>query len=114
MKPQSHLSLPEEVGKALTEAQLAALDGLGAAATLGAAACGGCKEMCHSARIFQVGAGREAIAQPRCILLTGTGCSCARSCCPRIPVHSRDRRSRIPPAWRCRLVPPPATLRLRT
>ena len=43
MKPQRHLSLPKEVGKAFAEAQVSALDGPGAAAALGATACGGYK-----------------------------------------------------------------------
>ena len=58
MKPQRHLSLPKEVGKAFAEAQLGALDRPAAAAALGATACGGCKEVSHPGSIFQGGAGR--------------------------------------------------------
>jgi hypothetical protein len=51
VKPKGHLSLPEEIGKALAEAQLSALDGLAASAALGATACSGFKEVGHTGRI---------------------------------------------------------------
>src|SRR6266404_4778044 len=68
MKPQGHLSFPKEVGKAFAEAKLSALDRPGAAAALGATACGGFKEVSHPGRIFQGGVGLRAasgISSPR-------------------------------------------------
>jgi len=48
MEPQRHLALRKGVGQALAEAQLPALDGLSAAAALGAAASGGFEEVRHA------------------------------------------------------------------
>jgi hypothetical protein len=56
MKPQGHLSLSKQVGEALAEAQLSALDEPGAAAAPGATACSGYKEVGHAGRISQGGA----------------------------------------------------------
>jgi hypothetical protein len=52
MKPQGCLALPKEIWNALTEAQISALDGLGAAAALGATGCGGFKQVGHAGRIL--------------------------------------------------------------
>jgi hypothetical protein len=56
MKPQGGLTLPKEIGNTLTEAQIPALDRLGAAAALGAAAGSGFKQLTHAGRIL---AGRQ-------------------------------------------------------
>jgi hypothetical protein len=61
MKPQGHLSLPKEVGKAFAEAQLASLDRQPATATFGATACSGFKEVGHPGRIFQGGPDARAV-----------------------------------------------------
>ena len=47
MEPQSHFAFAKQVGKAFSEAQLAALDGLRTAAALGATTCGRNEEMSH-------------------------------------------------------------------
>jgi hypothetical protein len=56
MKPQGHFSLSKQVGEALAEAKLSALNEPSAAATPGATACSGYKEVGHAGRISQSGA----------------------------------------------------------
>src|SRR5256884_7863242 len=48
MEPQRHLALAKGIGQALAETQLSPLDGLAAAAALGAAAGGGFEEVGHA------------------------------------------------------------------
>jgi hypothetical protein len=51
MKPQGRLALPKEIGHALAEAQLCALDGPGAAAAFGATGRSEFKQVGHPGRI---------------------------------------------------------------
>src|SRR5882757_10182234 len=63
MKPQGCVALPKEIRNALTETQISALNGLAAAAALGAAACSGFKRVGHAGRILggRQGANRGSI-----------------------------------------------------
>jgi predicted N-acetyltransferase YhbS len=54
MKPQRHLALAKGIGQALAETQLAALNGPGTAAALGATASGRFEEVGHAARISRL------------------------------------------------------------
>lgn len=59
MKPEGRIALAKRIGNALAEAQLAALDGLGATAALGAAACSGFEQVGHAVRILRGGTFRR-------------------------------------------------------